>query len=308
MEVPTLLDGYDLAIGYEPNAKKGVVEYLLGRPWMELIQRGYLVQVNPDFYRISEDGTAALNSTAMLLISRSALEAVKLLHPDLAEAERDFREGRFEDAIPLQIALIEVTEVATANKSLTLTASFRSGGSSAPIQAFDPEFANLAALYREALISNTPVYRYLCFYKILEVSRKRRERLGHKLKKQYQPKRDGEIIPSTAEEQIAWLNAIFIGPQTWEQLTLNQIFPPEVRGKKLTALFDTQLRPLRDRIAHGILDSGEYLHVDDLAAIREITKWLPFLRCAARRTLKNDFPDHYLPYLSEDGSVAHPSG
>jgi hypothetical protein len=207
--------------------------------------------------------------------------------------------------IPIQVDLIEVTEIATSNKSLTLTALFRTGGSTAPIKAFDPEFANLAALYREALISNTPAYRYLCFYKILEASRKRRELLGRKLKKQYRPVREGEVIPASHAEQISWLKAIFIGPQDWDQLTLNQIFPPEARGKKLTALFDSELRPLRDRIAHGILDSGKYLHVDDLVAIREITKWLPLVRCAARRTLKNDFPEHYLPYLNEDGSITH---
>ena len=187
--------------------------------------------------------------------------------------------------IPLQIDLIEVTEMATANKSLTLIAPFLVGGSSAPIEAYDPEFANLAALYREALISNTPAYRYLCFYKILEASRKRRERLGRKLKKENRPVRFGEVIPATHPEQIAWLKAIFIGPRKWKELTLNQIFPLETRGKKLNAIFDGPLRQLRDRIAHGILDSGSYLHFDDLTSTREITKWLPFLRCAVRRTL-----------------------
>ncbi len=207
--------------------------------------------------------------------------------------------------IPLQIDLIEVTEMATANKSLTLIAPFLGGGSSAPIEAYDPEFANLAALYREALISNTPAYRYLCFYKILEASRKRRERLGRKLKKEYRPVRFGEVIPASHPEQITWLNAIFIGPREWKELTLNQIFPLETRGKKLNAIFDGQLRQMRDRIAHGILDSGSYLHFDDLTSAREITKWLPFLRCAVRRTLKNDFPEHYLLYLKEDGVVTH---
>jgi hypothetical protein len=207
--------------------------------------------------------------------------------------------------IPLQIDLIEVTEMATANKSLTLIAPFQSGGSSAPIEAYDPEFANLAALYREALVSNTPAYRFLCFYKILEASRKRRERLGRKLKKEYRPVRFGEVVPTTYPEQIAWLNAIFIGPRQWKELTLNQIFPLEFRGKKLTALFDGPLRQMRDRIAHGILDSGSYLHLDDLTSTREITKRLPFLRCTVRRTLKNDFPGHYLPYLNEDGTVTH---
>lgn len=207
--------------------------------------------------------------------------------------------------IPLQIDLIEVTEMATANKSLTLIARFLSGGSSAPIEAYDPEFANLAALYRQALISNTPAYRYLCFYKILEASRKRRERLSRRLRKEYRPVRLGEVIPATHPEQVTWLNAIFIGPREWQELTLNQIFPLETRGKKLNAIFDGPLRQMRDRIAHGILDSGSYLHFDDLNSVREITKWLPFLRCAVRRTLKNDFPEHYLRHLKEDGTMTH---
>ncbi|HEX7727535.1 MAG TPA: methylamine utilization protein MauJ [Terracidiphilus sp.] len=207
--------------------------------------------------------------------------------------------------IPLQIDLIEVTETATSNKSLTLIAPFQGSGSSAPIEDYDPEFANLAALYREALISNTPAYRFLCFYKILEASRKRRELLSRKLKKEYRPVRFGEVIPTTHTEQLAWLKAIFVGPREWKELTLNQIFPMEFRGKKLTALFDGPLRQMRDRIAHGILDSGTYLLLDDLTSTREITKLLPFLRCAVRRTLKNDFQKHYLPFLNEDGVVTY---
>jgi hypothetical protein len=209
--------------------------------------------------------------------------------------------------LPLQVDLVEVTEIATSNKSLTLLAPFLTGGSSAPIDEYDPEFANLAGLYREGLLSNSPVYRYLCFYKILEVSRKRRERLGRKLKKGYQPNRPGERIPDTEPDQISWLGSIFIPQRQWTELMLKQIFPAEARGKKLTALFDGQLRQLRDRIAHGILDSGQYLLVDDPTAVREITKWLPLLRCAVRRTLKNDFPSHYLSFLKEDGTILHDS-
>lgn len=93
------LDGYDLAIGFDLSEKTAVAEYLLGRPWIELIHRGYLLETSPNFYRISDDGVAALNNTTLRLISRAALEAVMLLHPDLADAQRDFREGRFEDAV-----------------------------------------------------------------------------------------------------------------------------------------------------------------------------------------------------------------
>ena len=89
----------DIAIGYSPVEQPAVVEYLLGRPWTELINRGYLVEAGSGFYRISEEGSAALSNASSPLISRAALEAVTLLHPDLAEAQRDFSEGRFKDAV-----------------------------------------------------------------------------------------------------------------------------------------------------------------------------------------------------------------
>lgn len=206
--------------------------------------------------------------------------------------------------IPIYFELIEITELSTQNRSLSLHAPFIAAGTSAPfIEKYDVEFSISAALYREALNSNTPAYRFLCLYKILECSRKRREKLGRKLKKKLLPVRNGELVPASATEQLSWLKAIFYGPREWEELTLRQIFPPDVHGKKLNAIFDSKLRPIRDRIAHGILDSGQYLHVDDLSSIREITKWLPFLRCAVRRVLKNDFPERYLSYLEEDGTV-----
>jgi hypothetical protein len=231
------------------------------------------------------------------------------LDPGLVEAPEPVNKGTVSEYsaaldMPLQVQLIEVTELRTSNKSLTLVAPFLGGGSSAPIAQYDPEFASLAALYREGLLANSAVYRYLCFYKILEVSRKRRERLGRKMKTAYKPIRHGERIPESRSDQISWLAAVFL-PRQWPDLMLNQIFPTEARGKKLTALFDGELRRLRDRIAHGILDSGQYLHVDDPGAVREIARWLPFLRCAVRRTLKNDFPTHYLPFLKEDGTVVH---
>ncbi|MGA9129993.1 MAG: methylamine utilization protein MauJ [Terracidiphilus sp.] len=225
-------------------------------------------------------------------------KAVRIVHGLLSEYSVQLD-------IPLQADLIEVTEISTANRSLTLVAPFLGGGTSAPIVDYDQEFANLCALYREGMLSKSPVYRYLCFYKILEASRKRRERLGRKHKKAYQPIRHGEIIPASVSDQITWLTAIFIGPRQWPELMLGQIFPPETHGKKITALFDGNLRRLRDRIAHGILDSGQYLLVDDPDEVREIGRWLPFLRCAVRRILKNDFPGHYLTYLKEDGSINH---
>jgi hypothetical protein len=207
--------------------------------------------------------------------------------------------------IPLQIELTEVTEVSTQNKSLSLIAPFLAmpNATTAILDSHDKEFAHFSGLYREAMVSNTPVYRFLCFYKILEGSRKRRERIDRKLKQRSRPMRQGELIPLNSAEQIPWLGGIYQVKHNWDEMRLSQIFIPEVRGKKITTLFDNKLRPLRDRISHGILDSGEYLYVDDLLEMREVSRWLPFLRCAVRRVLKNDFPDYYLSYLNEDGSI-----
>jgi hypothetical protein len=61
-------------------------------------------------------------------------------------------------------------------------------------------------------------------------------------------------------------------------------------------------RELRDRVAHGSLDSGDFLLLDESEDRGLVVKWLPFLRCAARRRMKNDF-DTFLRYLGEDGVV-----
>jgi hypothetical protein len=64
-----------------------------------------------------------------------------------------------------------------------------------------------------------------------------------------------------------------------------------------------QLRPIRDKIAFGILDSGAFLLVDKVEDRRLVSKWRPFLRCAARRIMKDDFED-YLNFIDEDGVVS----
>ena len=61
-----------------------------------------------------------------------------------------------------------MTEIVTKAKGIWFIAPFapahmavRAAGS-----VTDAEFEHAMALYREAVNSNTPVYRFLCFYKI----------------------------------------------------------------------------------------------------------------------------------------------
>jgi hypothetical protein len=208
--------------------------------------------------------------------------------------------------IPLIIEAVEVTEVSTMARSISFVAAFppvsmavRAAGT-----LDDPEFTHAIALYREALNSNTPVYRFLCFYKILELSKKRRERLGRKHKAALKQARPGEQLPLRDKVTMEnWLNALFYVNRDWDDGVFDQVFIPEALGRKINNIRDTQLRPMRDRIAHGILDSGEFLFLDKVEDRETVTKWLPLMRCLARRVMKNDF-NGYLAYLSEDGSFS----
>lgn len=100
-----------------------------------------------------------------------------------------------------------------------------------------------------------------------------------------------------------WLSALFYVNRDWDDGIFDQIFIPESLGKKINNIFDTQLRPIRDRIAHGILDSGEFLLLDKADEQARVSRWLPLMRCLARRVMKNDFKE-YLEYLNEDGSIS----
>jgi hypothetical protein len=130
----------DIAIGYSPEESSGVVEYLLARPWTELINRGYLIEGGPGFYGVSEEGADALKNAHLPLISRAALGAVTLLHPALAEAERDFREGKFEDAVRDAFRIYENSLNAIRDSSSDQTLHGKSGTKLAHALVKSPTF------------------------------------------------------------------------------------------------------------------------------------------------------------------------
>lgn len=205
--------------------------------------------------------------------------------------------------IPLEIQTVETMEMRTGNSGIRLVQPFLE----APFAiegrppAHDSEFAHYASMYREALNSNSPVYRFLCLFKIIEGIRVRRSRLakesGGDPKKCFRP---FEVIPKDDAEARAWLNAIFPIHHEWDPLTLHQMIPTESKGKRLMHIVGSELTNLRDQIAHSIMRSGELsLSADDLVQIQRVNKWLPLTRCIARRMLKNDFPTQFLAYLKD---------
>jgi hypothetical protein len=209
--------------------------------------------------------------------------------------------------IPLQVEVVETTELRTGNAGIIVVAPFYN----APFAVqghppeHDSEFAHYASLYREALNSNSPVYRFLCLFKIIEGIRFRRARLGKESAasgKHFH--RPTETIPSEKQDFVPWLNAIFPIRREWDEMTVSEIFVDESKGKRISQLVGTDLTALRNEIAHGILRSGELaLSVDDLVHVQRANKWLPLTRCIARRMLKNEFPSQFLSYLKEDGTI-----
>jgi len=174
----------------------------------------------------------------------------------------------------------------------------------APTATMSKEYRSLAALYREALNSNTPAFQFLCCYKIIEGTRKRRDLLIAEARAASAeiPKTPRQVVPSDPSEFLPWLHAICGKRRAWDYIMLESIFVPEARGKKFNQIIDDYLRPTRDRIAHAVLDSGELtLSADEDLNIREIYKGLSLMKCIARQMLKSDFPMEFPPYFNDVG-------
>jgi len=209
--------------------------------------------------------------------------------------------------IPLYVVQTESVEVRTQNTQTSIRAPHSEVPLAiSPTANLLPEFRGYASLYREALNSNSPVYQFLCLFKMVEAMLKRRARLATAARKAGQPfTRKYESIPATTDAAaIIWLNAIFSIRPNWDPMALASLFPAEVAGKSFQYVIDKVLYPMRVDIAHAIMSqSGELtLTVDELLHTQNLNKWLPLLKCIVRRMLKNDFPADFLSYLKDDGT------
>ncbi len=205
--------------------------------------------------------------------------------------------------IPFYVVQAETVELRTgAHTALVLTppAEARFAVNSELVIKPASEFLHYASLYREALNSNSGPYRFLCLFKIIEGIIARRKRLAAEaIKMGQKPRVLVERIPEDAAVYQRWLDAIY-HVREWHELAVKQVFPADIRGRKFNSVIDSELRPLRNEVAHSIMDSGELgMSADDLMKVRKVEYWLPVTRTIARRMLKNDFKDEFLSHLSD---------
>lgn len=228
------------------------------------------------------------------------LEASRALTPALSDWSTTWN-------IPLFIYQVEVTEVRTGNSQVSVTMPFYDApASGVSPKGLSEDFLWFAALYREALNTNSPLYRFLCVYKIIEgiVVRRGVTKVYPKLK---------ERVPDNPAEFNGWLHAIFpLRPTQWDAMALDSVFVKEAVGRSVGDIREKHLRPIRNDIGHLFSDEEitspkARLWVDDPLQTMKVHHWLPVAICIARLMLKNEFPDMYLSFLDEQGNTREQS-
>jgi hypothetical protein len=205
--------------------------------------------------------------------------------------------------IPLEIAQIETKDLSTESCHVTITVPFFDVPMIvSPLSRTEPDFRGVASLYREALNSNSPVYQFLCLFKIIEALRARRKKLQRTVKAAnvgYMAA-PSEEFPTTYQDIRAWLDALLYVRPAWSLAALDSAVPPEVRGKSFDSVIADLLNPLRVNIAHALFeDTGRELTIsyDDLLDTRKIAKLVPVIKCIVRRMMKTDFRGAFLAHV-----------
>jgi hypothetical protein len=160
-----------------------------------------------------------------------------------------------------------------------------------PNEAITAEDRGFFSIYREAIVTTSPFYQFLSFFKICEELFKRRSRHGHEVGAGTRPPFTALRFPESDAE--AFLRTIYPLQNSWNQQTINESVPPEARTRNLQSIMDENLRPIRDRIAHALFQQDNanpaLLHsFDDGDHLAAVHKWLPFLRTATRWFFRED--------------------
>jgi hypothetical protein len=154
------------------------------------------------------------------------------------------------------------------------------------------ELSTYTSVYREALNSNSHIYQFLCFYKIVNCIMNRRKRAASRTKMSVAVER----LPEDPEGIISLLQTLFpYHIRGWDILESEFVFKRELWGKEITEIIDLKLRPLRNEVAQGFLDDDPVVpwSLDNHLKYEEVTDHVPLLKGIARWMMRNEFPRHF---------------
>jgi hypothetical protein len=138
-----------------------------------------------------------------------------------------------------------------------------------------PKDTRLLSFYHDALNSTNPKYQFLCYFKVIELV------LGLRGKKAAEAKTRGE--PTGRPREI-------LPDEEWFRLHLAPDVQARLIGKKFTTIRDDVLRPIRTRIAHGLLDNDMDSEISD----EEVYPYMPIAKLMAERLLSSEIAEQRL--------------
>jgi hypothetical protein len=252
----------------EPEGKVNSGGHLEGDSHLAIAKPAYSIALNDDVERVTiysqtEDGRFELVGkpnrkgflgTLTVLLDANSIDDARMKVTRAAASALSSISAQLD--IPLWIYQTDVVELRTGNRSMSMVGPYNELPMQiAPTATLPQDFRVYTSFYREALHSNTPVFQFLCFFKIIEGLRVRRERLVQEaLAAGKPPSRPlKEIIPSNKTEFVPWLLPLFHVNRDWNEMALRETFVPEALGQKISRLIDDPLRSLRHRVAHGAL-------------------------------------------------------
>ncbi|MDR3742220.1 MAG: hypothetical protein P4L40_24655 [Terracidiphilus sp.] len=197
--------------------------------------------------------------------------------------------------VPIELAAMQTTELNTGNHRVELIYPILERSWQWITEPPNtPDYMLYAGLYREGINSSSPLYQFLCLYKIIEGLVARRERLNTAIVARGEtPRRNRERLPSKHAESAEFLAPLFRG-LTWNESMTKSVFIPEVAGKRLSAVIKDPMRELRNRVAHAVIDSGEpTVDADTELHVRAVEHWLPITKVLARYLLQAEFPREF---------------
>lgn len=200
----------------------------------------------------------------------------------------------FEHDVPIEIHQIDVIDEPTNQQSFTVRIPFAVGFLEA--LTMNLEMHRHAALYREGLNTPNELYAFLCFFKLVELlDKERRQEDAALIASEQKPRRAPIVAPKDDDELVKWLTRIFPSWYIWTREGVASAIPSMARGAKFGYLAEKYLTPLRNKIAHGLLDQEGAIDIDDPLLRQSVKTWTPYCRTIARMLLLERF---YTPSAS----------
>jgi hypothetical protein len=227
-------------------------------------------------YLYSPNDQGLLSTIRVRLQANNSIEAERVARQNLEPALSNWA---FVYDIPLEVARVRVEEIATKSvRVYYLHQPYKTVGFDpkiSPASAQVPENYHLLLFYREALQATSPHYQFLCFYKVMDLVKWLHD------KRARAARASGEN-PSTPPKTLT--------QDKWLTKNVRPDLLSQVLGKKYAAIKECQLRPMRNRIAHALLDNWDPTEepTEELLYQDDVYRLLPLVHYLARHLVAEE--------------------